>query len=70
MVLKEPPTQLMKTWKEKNPQLEYIFWNEKEIKDRNITFKCQKQIDMISEINGKADIIRWGNFKNVWRNFC
>lgn len=56
---KEPPTELMKTWKEKNPQLEYIFWNEKEIKNRNITFKCQKQIDMISEINGKADIIRW-----------
>ena len=56
---KTPPIELMKTWKNMNPNLEYIFWNEEEIQKRNITFKCQKQINMIQELNGKADIIRW-----------
>ena len=56
---KSPPTVLMKTWELKHPNLQYILWNEEEIQRRNLVFKCQKQIDMIQEINGKADIIRW-----------
>ena len=27
--------------------------------NRNIKFKCQRKIDEIEEINGKADILRW-----------
>ena len=56
---KPAPTNLMVSWKEKNPDFEYIYWNEAEIAKRGLTFRCAKQIDMISEINGKADIIRW-----------
>jgi len=53
------PINFMNTWKEKNPDFEYIFWNEEEFKKRNIKFKCQEKIDEIEEINGKADIMRW-----------
>jgi hypothetical protein len=56
---KPPPTNLMKTWKEKHPQFEYILWTEKEIEDRNLQLTCVDKINMIPEINGKADIIRW-----------
>jgi hypothetical protein len=49
----------MDTWKDKHPSYEYIRWNEEEIKHRGITFECQKQIDQMEELNGKADIIRW-----------
>jgi glycosyltransferase involved in cell wall biosynthesis len=55
---KEAPTNLMKTWKEKHPDFEYILWNEHEIRNRLI-LRCHEKINMISEINGKADIIRW-----------
>ena len=53
------PSKLMDTWKTKHPDFEYIFWNEKEFINREITFECQEKIDLIREINGKADIIRW-----------
>jgi GT2 family glycosyltransferase len=56
---KPAPTKFMQTWKNKNPDFEYIFWNEEEIKKRELVFKCQEKIDEIEEINGKADIIRW-----------
>ena len=56
---KPAPITLMNTWKDKNPEFEYIFWNEEEIKKRNFIFKCQDKIDDIEEINGKADIMRW-----------
>jgi GT2 family glycosyltransferase len=56
---KPAPKTLMDTWREKNPDFEYIFWNEDEFLKRNIYFKCQEKIDDIEEINGKADIIRW-----------
>ena len=55
---KEAPTNLMKTWKDKHPDFEYILWNEQEIRNR-LTLRCHEKINMISEINGKADIIRW-----------
>ena len=53
------PTNFMNTWKEKNPDFEYIFWNEEELVKRGMNFRCARQINMINEINGKADIIRW-----------
>ena len=56
---KPAPIILMNTWKDKNPDFEYIFWNEEEIKKRNFVFKLQDKIDDIEEINGKADIMRW-----------
>jgi hypothetical protein len=56
---KPSPITLMNTWKDKHPDFEYIYWNEKEIEKRGIIFKCQDKIDGIEEINGKADIIRW-----------
>ena len=56
---KPAPAHMMKTWKEKHPGFEYILWNEKEIAARGLTTRCQKQIDAMVEINGKADIYRW-----------
>lgn len=56
---KPAPTNLMKTWKEKHPDFEYILWTEKEITARRLQLTCLDKINIISEINGKADIIRW-----------
>lgn len=54
-----PPSKHMDTWKNKNKHMEYIRWSENEIIKRNMKFQCQSQIDDMSEINGKADIMRW-----------
>lgn len=57
---KEPaPIHMMNTWKEKHSDYEYIFWNEEEFIKRKMIFTCQEQINMMDEINGKADIMRW-----------
>lgn len=56
---KPMPTKFMDTWKNKHPEFEYIRWTEEEIKKRELILKCSKQINIMSEINGKADIIRW-----------
>lgn len=56
---KEPPTIPMDTWKDLNPDFEYIRWNEEEFVKRDMHFECQNRIDDMQEINGKADIIRW-----------
>jgi len=61
---KPRPSKFMDTWKDKNPEFEYILWNEEEFKKRGIVFECQNKIDSIEEINGKADIIRW---ELLWR---
>jgi GT2 family glycosyltransferase len=53
------PTNLMKTWKDKHPDFEYILWTEQEIIRRKLQLNCEKQINIMNEINGKADIIRW-----------
>ena len=53
------PTNLTKTWKEKHPDFEYILWTEAELETQQIHFECRHQIQLIPEINGKADIIRW-----------
>ena len=56
---KPAPTNHMDTWKEKNPDFEYIRWNEAECIRRKMKFECQERIDEMEEINGKADIMRW-----------
>jgi glycosyltransferase involved in cell wall biosynthesis len=53
------PINMMKTWKDKHPDFEYIFWNEEQFKKRDMNFECIDKINSIEEINGKADIIRW-----------
>ena len=53
------PSNHMDTWKNKNKHMDYIRWNESEIVKRNMKFQCQAKIDDMSEINGKADIMRW-----------
>ena len=55
---KQAPINLMNTWKNKHPDFEYIFWNEKEFIKRKMTFVCQKKIDLMKEICGKVDIMR------------
>ena len=56
---KPAPSKLMQTWKDKHPDFEYILWNEERIASHLPNNLCQKQLDMISEINGKADVYRW-----------
>jgi mannosyltransferase OCH1-like enzyme len=56
---KPAPTNFMNTWKDKNPDFEYIFWNEQEMQKRKLFLRTPHKIDEMSEINGKADIIRW-----------
>lgn len=58
---KPAPTNMLQTWKDAHVPLgyEYILWTEEECNRRNMTFRCQKQIDQMIEINGKADIMRW-----------
>ncbi len=56
---KPAPINLMNTWKNKHPEFEYIFWNEKEFVSRKISFVCQEKINLMKELNGKADIMRW-----------
>lgn len=52
------PSKLLRTWKDKHPDYEYILWNETEIKNRGLQIRCQKEFDMINEIVGKVDILR------------
>jgi hypothetical protein len=56
---KPAPTKMMNTWRDMNPDYEYIRWGEKVIKDREIKFVCKNRINEMEEINGKADIMRW-----------
>ena len=56
---KERPSKFMDTMRDNNPDFEYIMWNEAELESRGLTLTCQARIDSMSEINGKADIIRW-----------
>lgn len=56
---KPAPTKFMDTWKNKHPDFEYIRWNEDELTKRNFQYECLDAINKMTEINGKADIIRW-----------
>jgi len=49
----------MDTFKDKHPDFEYIRWTEAEIAKRGLKLECIDAINRMSEINGKADIIRW-----------
>ena len=53
------PTKLMNTWKEKNPDYEYILWNESEFIKRNFSSSLINKINEMEEICGKADILRY-----------
>jgi hypothetical protein len=53
------PSTHMKTWQDKHPDFEYIYWTETEFEKRGIQFQCQSKIDIMTEYNGKADIMRW-----------
>jgi hypothetical protein len=52
---KPAPTNLMKTWKDKHPDFEYILWTEQEIQRRNLSLTCTEKIDMISEIKVRPE---------------
>ena len=39
---KPPPTKFMDTWRDKNPDFEYIRWNEEEISKRNLKLITEK----------------------------
>ena len=56
---KPRPSRFMDTWTAKHPDFEYISWSESELAKRSMVLECQTQIDDMSELNGKADIIRW-----------
>ena len=55
---KPKPSKFMDTWKNKNPDYEYICWSEEEIIKRQFVFRCQPLIDMLPLYHGKADIMR------------
>lgn len=56
----EPPTEFMKTWREKNPEWEYILWNEQEIAKRYPQgIRNQKRFLEMEELCGRADILRY-----------
>ena len=58
---KTPPTKFMDTWKNKHESegFEYIRWNEQEFKKRGFISKLDHKLKDMTEINGKADILRW-----------
>ena len=49
------PSEMMETWKEKNPTWEYRFWSEENLPE----LRNQKQFDAMVELAGKADILRY-----------
>ena len=56
---KPPPTRMMDTWKNMNPEFEYIRWTEELIREKKIKWECKKRLYEMDEINGQADIMRW-----------
>lgn len=52
------PINFMDTWRLKNPDFTYMLWNESKILKQNHIFSCQKRMNEIEEICGKADILR------------
>jgi len=55
----DPPYNLINTWKTNHPDYEFILWTADEIERRGIVFECAKQIEIMNEWCGKADIIRY-----------
>lgn len=56
---KPMPSKFMDTWRDKHPDFEYIRWTEQECERRGMQFICNRAIHDMTEINGKADIMRW-----------
>lgn len=56
---KPAPTKFMDTFRDKHPDFEYIRWTETEIAKRGFQLECTDAFNRMSEINGKADILRW-----------
>jgi GT2 family glycosyltransferase len=56
---KPMPSKFMNTFRDKHPDFEYIRWTETEMEKRGLKLECGESIERMSEINGKADIIRW-----------
>lgn len=56
---KPAPTKFMDTFRDKHPDFEYIRWTESEIEKRGFQMECTDAFNQMSEINGKADILRW-----------
>ncbi len=55
---KEMPVEEMKSIKELNNNYEYILWTEEEIKKRFMMFECTQQINIITDVRAKVDIMR------------
>lgn len=55
---KRCPMKHIMTWKMKNPEYEFMFWNEEKL-NREMSFRCLKQINDITQICGQCDIMRW-----------
>ena len=55
---KPAPTNHMATWREKNPDFTYMFWNEDAISKNSHIFSCLHKVDEMEEWCGKADILR------------
>lgn len=49
------PSDMMETWKEKNPTWEYRLWTEENLPP----LRNKEQFDAINELAGKADILRY-----------
>lgn len=60
---KEPPMNLIQSWKRLNPSWKHILWTEDRLKYWN--FINKKQIDDMEELNGKCDIIRYEILYNL-----
>ena len=63
---KEPPTKFMDTWKNIHEKegFEYIRWSEEEMQKRKFYPTLLKKVNQ-EEINGQADILRWGFYTNM-----
>ena len=44
---------------------EYIRWTEEEMKKRGFVSQLNHKVNDMSEINGKADILRW-KYIQIW----
>jgi len=51
------PEKLMNTWRELNPNCEYMMWTEEALLE--FSFVNQSKIDIMEDMNGKCDIMRF-----------
>lgn len=57
---KEAPSILMETWKNRHPDWQYTFWDEKKLIDEFPGgLENQQAFDVMAELNGKCDIARY-----------